>query len=115
MLNVNRGRNETVLYLPGDMGNLTSPGIVPAVTAAVGEAVADAGVSAGGLLVAALPELPALHPATLHPVSAHAAPAAAIVQRFIGPLLGVGICFMHRPGEAGRLRGITHSCATVES
>ena len=89
------------------MGMLESLEIVPVVAAVVGEAVVAP--------AAGLPELPALHPATLHPVSTHAAPAAAIVHRFIGPLLGVGICLMHRPGEAGRLRGITHSCATVES
>jgi hypothetical protein len=115
VLNVNAGRNETVLYLPGDMGDLTSSGIVPVVTGAVGEAAADVAVPAGGLLVAALPELPPLHPATLHPVSTHAALTVAIVHRFIGPLLGVGVCLMHRPGEAGRLLGITLSRAMVES
>jgi hypothetical protein len=69
------------------MGNLTSSGIVPAVAAAAGEAAAVMAVPAAGLLAAALPEPPELHPARIHTASPATAAGVAIVHRFIGPLL----------------------------
>jgi hypothetical protein len=92
VLKVNAGRNWTVAYLPGSMGNLTSSGIVPGVAPVAGEAGADVVVPAPGLVVDGLPEPPELHPVRTHTASAAITAGVAIVHRFIGPLLRVGFC-----------------------
>src|SRR5215472_5006754 len=92
VLKVNGGRNRMVAYFPGGIGNLTSSGIVPGVAAAAGEAGADVTVPAAGLVAAALPEPPELHPVKIHTASTATAAGVAIVHRFIGPLLRVGFC-----------------------
>ncbi len=93
--------------------------MVPGVAAVAGEAGGDvavpaAGLVAAGLVVAGLPELPELHPVKINPASTATTPGMVIVRRFIGPLL-LWLLLLHRPGKAGRLRDITHSCATAAS